>query len=499
MFSFRGIPCIYYGSEIQFRKGSVIDNGPNIALSQTGRAYYGGYIKGDIEVSDFAQYSQASGNIAATLSHPLAMHIQRLNRIRAAVPALRKGQYSTQGCSGSFAFKRRYTDSTTDSYALVTISGGATFTGVENGTYVDVITGDTKTVTNGKLTATCSGKGNMRIYVLNTSKTSAPGKVGDDGKYLYNTSSNAVSQKQYDGTQEERSSVNGGSDPEGGTQEPEEPIAPSMSEGEQAAFFENSADWDGKIRAWVWSSSKNYTGGTWPGQTCTYLGNNIWKWSYTGTDKIPDGSGIIFNNGSSQTSDMTWVNGGYYNANGYVKTIEGAGDIPDEPIVPDTPQQWTAYYNDTNWGSSTVYAYVWDAGNGNKEHLGSWPGKAMTRNNEGMWKISFTTTSSLVSPMIIFNNGQGGNGNQTADLVFINNGVYNYNGFLYAGIERQEMLDITIYTAGGMLYVVSPTSTVIKIVRADGVVIYKTVHEGINIINDLTRGFYIVEHRKVIL
>ncbi|MBQ5750214.1 MAG: starch-binding protein [Bacteroidaceae bacterium] len=499
MFTFRGIPCIYYGSEIQFRKGSVIDNGPNIALSQTGRAYYGGYIKGDIEVSDFAQYTQATGNIAATLSHPLAMHIQRLNRIRAAVPALRKGQYSTQGCSGNFAFKRRYTDSTTDSYALVTISGGATFTGVENGTYVDVITGDTKSVTNGTLTASCSGKGNMRVYVLNTSKTSAPGKVGDDGKYLYKTSSNAGKQESYDGTQEERSSVNGGSDPEGGNTEPDEPIAPSMSEGEQAAFFENSAQWDGKIRAWVWSSSKNYTGGTWPGQTCTYLGNNIWKWSYTGTDKIPDGSGIIFNNGSSQTSDMTWVNGGYYNANGYVKTIEGAGEIPDEPVVPDNPQQWMAYYNDTNWGSSTVYAYVWDAGNGNKEYLGSWPGKAMTRNDMGMWQISFTTTASLVSPMIIFNNGQGGNGNQTADLVFVNNGVYNYDGFLYNGVEQHERLDMTVYTAGGLLYVVSPTSIAIKIVRADGVVIYKPVREGMNVIDDLERGFYIIERRKVIL
>ena len=115
------------------------------------------------------------------------MHIQRLNKIRAAVPALRKGQYSTTGCSGSFAFKRRYTDATTDSYALVTISGNATFTGIENGTYTDVITGDVKTVTNGSLTATCSGKGNMRIYVLSTSLTKAPGKIGEDGKYLYNT------------------------------------------------------------------------------------------------------------------------------------------------------------------------------------------------------------------------------------------------------------------------------------------------------------------------
>lgn len=501
MFSFRGIPCIYYGSEIQFRRGYVIDKGPNIALSETGRAYFGGYIKGDINVTDFAQYNDASGNIAATLSHPLAMHIQRLNRIRAAVPALRKGQYSTEGCSGSFAFKRRYTDSNTDSYALVTISGNATFSGIENGTYVDAITGDTQTVTNGSLTAICSGKGNMRVYVLNTSKTPAPGKVGEDGKYLYNTSSNAGTQKSYDGTQEEKSTVNGGSDPV--TEEPEEVIPPTMSEGEQAAFFENTADWDGKIRAWVWSDSDNYTGGNWPGEYCTYLGNKIWKWTYNGTNKIPDGSGIIFNNGSSQTSDMEWVNGGYYNADGYVKTIEGTGEIPDDsqddPIVPGESTTWTFYYNDTNWGTSTVYAYVWDAGNGNKEYFGNWPGNSMTRNSESLWEISFTTTDALKTPMVIFNNGQGGGSNQTADLALVNQGVYGYDGFKYGGLNTVESINIKIYATGGVLYVITSVATDIRIVRADGIVITKTVHEGMNIINDLARGFYIVNRMKIIL
>ena len=456
MFTFRGIPCIYYGSEIEFRKGSVIDNGPNIALRETGRAYFGGYIKGDINVTDFAQYNGASGNIAATLSHPLAMHIQRLNQIRAAVPALRKGQYSTDGCSGSFAFKRRYTDANTDSYVLVSISGGATFSNILNGTYVDCVTGDTKTVTNGSLTVSCSGKGNLRVYVLNTDKTKAPGKVGQDGKYIYSTSSVAGSQSSYDGTEEELSSNNGGSDPSSGTEEPEEVIAPSMSEGEQAVFFENTANWNGTIRAWVWGDSKNYTGGTWPGQACTYLGNNIWKWSYTGTDKIS--GGVIFNNGSSQTADFTWVNGGYYNANGYVKTIEGAGEIPenpedDEPVVGEN--EWRFYYNDTNWGSSTVYAYVWDAGNSNKQYLGAWPGTTMTKNAEGMWEISFTTTDNLVTPMVIFNNGQGGGSNQTADLSLVNYGIYKFNGFTgqtgVEGVSGQDAFEVARYDIYGRL------------------------------------------------
>ena len=428
MFTFRGIPCIFYGSEIEFRKGCVIDNGTNVALKETGRAYFGGYIKGNIDVTDFAQYT-ASGNAAATLSHPLAMHIQRLNQIRAAVPALRKGQYSTDGCNGSFAFKRRYTDSKTDSYALVCISGGATFSNIPNGKYIDCITGDVKNVTNGSLSASCSGKGNLRVYVLSTSKTTAPGKIGVDGKYIYGTSSVNTAQKSYDGTEEEDSSNNGGGTIGGGTEEPETPIEPSMSEGEQAAFFENTADWSGKIRAWVWSSSENFTGGTWPGQSCTYLGNNIWKWTYTGSNKIPEGSGIIFNNGSSQTNDFTWKNGGYYNANGYVKTIEGAGEIPDTPETPGESTTWKFYYNDTNWGTSTVYTYVWDAGNSDKTYLGGWPGSTMTYNNEtGMWEKSFTTTDKLVTPMVIFNNGNGGGNNQTADLVLVNNGIYKFSG-----------------------------------------------------------------------
>ncbi|GKX66547.1 alpha-amylase family glycosyl hydrolase [Inconstantimicrobium mannanitabidum] len=187
MFTFRGIPCILYGSEVEFQKGMPIDVGPNAPLSKTGRAYFGDKIEGNVSVTDFGKYTNATGTMAQTLNYPLAQHIRRLNQIRRAVPALRRGEYSTEGVSGDgMAFKRRYTDSSKgiDSYCLVSVSGNATFTGVLNGTYVDVITGDTKTVTNGTLTANCSGKGNMRVYVLNLSGNAAPGKVGDAGTYL---------------------------------------------------------------------------------------------------------------------------------------------------------------------------------------------------------------------------------------------------------------------------------------------------------------------------
>ena len=179
MFTFRGIPCIYYGSEIEFQKGKMIDVGPNAPLSETGRAYFGDHIEGSVDVTDFAEYSNATGTMAETLNHPLAKHIQRLNLIRRQVPALRKGQYSTEGVSGSgMAFKRRYTGDGEDSFVCVSISGSATFTGIPSGTYTEVITGKTVQC-NGTLTTESVGKGNMRIYVLN-----GPGKIGEDGAYL---------------------------------------------------------------------------------------------------------------------------------------------------------------------------------------------------------------------------------------------------------------------------------------------------------------------------
>ena len=52
MFTHRGIPCIFYGSEVEFQKGKRIDEGTNIALQNSGRAYFGGYIKGTVHTTE---------------------------------------------------------------------------------------------------------------------------------------------------------------------------------------------------------------------------------------------------------------------------------------------------------------------------------------------------------------------------------------------------------------------------------------------------------------
>ena len=422
MFTHRGVPCVYYGSEIQFKKGCVIDNGPNTSLINTGRAYFGGYIKGSADVTDFATYTNATGNMAATLNHPLAKHVQRLNLIRQAVPALRKGQYSMEGCSGSFAFKRRYTDATTDSYALVCISGGATFSGIENGTYVDCVTGDQKTVTNGKLTVSCSGKGNLRVYVLNTGMTPAPGKVGVDGKYLYASSSVGGSAPNWDGTQEELT------DDPTAPNEPEEVIEPCLTSANQrTVFFTKSSDFGKKINCYIWNSNKTVTN-AWPGNTATSLGNGKYRFDIPDSAPAIDNTWmIIWNDGGNQTKDLVFTNHGMYvgsdknniACSSKVTALCDGGNTGGDPVEPnpDDPQPEDPKEGITvkakvpaHW-TNTIMAWVWPTGG---------DGHEVTPTKEGEWYVVTENTDVL---NIIFKNGVGWNGsnNQSEDMTFTAN------------------------------------------------------------------------------
>lgn len=438
MFTHRGVPCIYYGSEIQFKKGCVIDNGPNTSLINTGRAYFGGYIKGSANVTDFATYSNATGNMAATLNHPLAKHVQRLNLIRQAVPALRKGQYSMDGCNGSFAFKRRYTDATTDSYALVCISGGATFSGIENGTYVDCVTGDTKTVTNGTLSVSCSGKGNMRVYVLNTTKTPASGKVGVDGKYLYQSSSAGGSTPNWDGTQEELT------DDPTLPDEPEEAIEPCLTSADQrTVFFTKSSDFGKKINCYIWNSNGTVTNG-WPGSTATSLGNGKYRFDIPASAPAIDGTWqIIWNDGSVQTGDLAFTNQGMYAGSNkdnisctskVIALCEGGntGEDPNPNPDPD-PQpdelclksvdERVVFFEKSNDFDNNIHCYIWFTDGGTTQICGNWPGKAATHLYNNVYRFDIPASAPAINDnwMIIWNDGSG---NQTADLKFTNQGLY---------------------------------------------------------------------------
>ncbi len=101
----------------------------------------------------------------------------------------------------------------------------------------------------------------------------------------------------------------------------------TVDEGETCAFFEAPSSWTGTIKCWAWNDKENFTGGSWPGTTCKRLGvntqtsNAVWKWTYTG-ELTTQPTGIIFSsNGSPQTADLPFQNGGYYLDRGLKATV----------------------------------------------------------------------------------------------------------------------------------------------------------------------------------
>jgi len=164
----RGIPCLYFGEEIEFMKGAPQDvMGEKDTLDTTGRAYFGDHLT-DERIHD-------------TQGHPLYRHIQRLNRIRRAIPALQKGAMGHVNEWGSgMSFTRDYNNG--QSYAVVGLAMGGdqgiSVGGVRNGVYRDAVTGNEIGVEDGNIGFHVNGN-SAGIYVLD-----GPGKIGEDGVYL---------------------------------------------------------------------------------------------------------------------------------------------------------------------------------------------------------------------------------------------------------------------------------------------------------------------------
>ena len=393
LFTFRGIPCIYYGSEVGFRRGVVIDKGPNGPLSNTGRAYFGGYITGDVEASDFGEY-QASGNVAATLNHDVAQHLIRLNKIRQAVPALRKGQWTTDGCTanGGIAFKRAYKES----YALVALNGGATFTDCPAGTYTDLVTG--KTYTGSTITVDApNNQGQVRVLV----KDWKGGKLIEDGAFIYASAAQHQGDQTYDGQEEA-----------GTTWIEEAPIQPA-------------------------SVSLSPAGGSFRTNTVTVTAelseDALSGWyQIEGQDKVnlTPGEATTFTIGEDmdfkQTKTVTWS---ATSSDGKEKT----GKVTYTKVDPN------ATITVTVKADKAPYIHAWITGGNNL--TGAWPGKVMNGPEEidgaKYWTYDFDGVENF---NVILNNGSGA---QSGDITGITGDIY----LEYDGGTSAKKIDAPVNTA----------------------------------------------------
>ena len=382
MFTFRGIPCLYYGSEVGFRRDVVIDRGPNGPLSETGRAYFGGYITGDVKAKDFGDYT-ATGNAAASLNHDVAQHLIRLNKIRQAVPALRKGQWTSDGCTpanGGIAFKRAYKDS----YALVALNGGATFTDCPAGTYTDLVTG--KTYTGSTITVDApNNQGQVRVLV----KDWTGGKLIDDGAFIYDTTAKSLGDQTYDGNEEA-----------GTTWVDEAPLPPV-------------------------SVSLSPAGGNFRTNTVTVTAEasedatSAW-YQIEGQDKVDltPGKPVTFTIGEDMnfkdTKTVTWS---VTSSEGKEKT----GKVTYTKVDPNASIVVMVK------ADKAPYIHAWTTGVDGKNLTGAWPGKVMKGPEEidgaKYWTYDFDNVESF---NVILNNGSG---DQSGNITGITSDTYlEYDG-----------------------------------------------------------------------
>lgn len=162
MFTWRGIPSVYYGTESRFKSGVYTDlhdaAGIQKSIDETGRAYYG-------------------NAMASAPSHIIYKHIRKLNAIRKAVPALQNGTWQWAGNAPWNGIG--YTRTSGTSFVCVGLAkdGNAqfSFTGISNGTYRDAVTGREFNVTNGNLSFSVTS-GSAGIYVKD-----GPGMIGESG------------------------------------------------------------------------------------------------------------------------------------------------------------------------------------------------------------------------------------------------------------------------------------------------------------------------------
>lgn len=197
-------------------------------------------------------------------------------------------------------------------------------------------------------------------------------------------------------------------------------------------FFKNTAGWS-TPKVWAWNTSGNCNAnGTWPGDEMTRQGD-YYMWTLPSGKSVP--TQIIFsNNGSPQTADLTFVNGGIYDASGSVigqgdlsgtggsgsDSGSGSGGSGDQGGT--TTGEVAVYLNNTaSWSSPTVWAWNTAA---NCNVNGTWPGDKMTLQGDGKWKWTLSAGKSMPTQIIFSNNGSP----QTADLDFVNGATYNCSG-----------------------------------------------------------------------
>ena len=175
--------------------------------------------------------------------------------------------------------------------------------------------------------------------------------------------------------------------------------------------FLKPATWGSTVNAWIWDDAGAIPGyeefqTAWPGSPIPANADKAGWYDITVATAEPQAFNFIFNDGSSQTPDLT------------TGEIEGPTElwVVGENVYTAAPREWTHFtatihfQKPADWGD-TVSAYAWNE-NGNL--MGEWPGTVAPASVNAGWHTAIIHVEAGESLNFIFNNNN--NGKQTADL-----------------------------------------------------------------------------------
>ncbi|PLS08195.1 alpha-amylase [Bacillus halotolerans] len=108
----------------------------------------------------------------------------------------------------------------------------------------------------------------------------------------------------------------------------------------------------------------------------------------------------------------------------------GASGTKEYTFVKTDPssEKRIGYQNQNNWGQVNAYVYKENGGQA-IELTGSWPGKAMSKNADGIYTLTLSADTDTKNAKVIFNNGSAQvPGQNQPGFDYVQNGLYNDSG-----------------------------------------------------------------------
>ncbi len=295
--------------------------------------------------------------------------------------------------------------------------------------------------------------------------------------------------------------------------------------------------YDGTLSApkvWAWNDTENCTtSGVWPGDAMTKK-NGKWYWEVPAGKSLP--TQVIISEGSDATKvgggDLIYTDKATYHQNG---TITGGGGDDPDPIDPDPidPGVASLYILGNLDGASWITSAGKPMTQSGSKHtaknvklvaaagetmcyfnltdkLGAtWDELNMNANRYGSATEGEAITLGLPATIVKYTNNVNASGclswtiapgtyDITADLSAMSLTVTKSNTTGIGNIEDSSTT-LKVYTSGGRLYIVAPKAQDVTVSTLSGMTSVRKVNSGINVIDGLAHGIYIVNGKKIVL